>query len=74
MTQIKRTNHNTDNKGKLFVTVFAFASTCMTNTYCSKPGYAHLPAGKLLYSDSKVASIKFIPRHCASAFDLASVP
>ncbi len=47
---------NTDNKGKLFVTVFAFASACMTNTYRSKPGFAHLPARKLLYRDSKVAS------------------
>ena len=29
---------NTDNKGKLFVTVFAFATACVTNTYAAKPG------------------------------------
>ncbi len=57
---------NTDNKGKLFVTVFAFATACMTNTCSSKPGYAHLPAGKVLYRDSKVASTEFVPRNCTS--------
>jgi hypothetical protein len=35
---------NTDNKGKLFVTVFAFVTACMTNTYAAKPGHAHLHA------------------------------
>ena len=34
---------NTDNIIHKLVTVFAFASACMTNTYDSKPGYAHLP-------------------------------
>ena len=70
----KYTAPNTDNKGKLFVTVFAFATACVTNTYGAKPGHAHLLARKLLYRDSKVASTKFVPRHCASAFGSISVP
>jgi hypothetical protein len=65
---------NTDNKGKLLVTVFASASACMTNTYRPKPGYAHLPARKPLYRDSKVASTKFVPRYCTSAFEPISAP
>ncbi len=60
---------NTDNKGKLFVTVFAFAFACLTTTYGAKPGYAHLLICKLLHRDSKVAPIMFVPRYCASGFD-----
>jgi hypothetical protein len=70
---INRPKHNTDNKGKLFVTVFAFATACMTNTNNSKPGYAHLPARKLVYRDSKAASTRFVPRNCTSAFEHISV-
>ena len=70
----KEPKHNTDNKGKLFVTVFAFASACVTNTYVGKPGHAYLQASILLHRDSKVAPIKFVPRHCTSAFGLNPAP
>ena len=33
---------NTDNKGKLLVTVFAFATACVTNSSWPKPGFPHL--------------------------------
>ena len=46
-----------------------FASAVNKITLSRKPGYAHLPTCKLLYRDSKVASIQLVPRNCTSAFE-----
>ena len=54
---------NTDNKGKLFVTVFAFAPAPMTDLQCRYRDPASA-SYKTLYSlTSNLLSINFVPRH-----------
>jgi hypothetical protein len=62
------TNYNTDNKGKLFVILFAFAPAPKTNLYrkhhpdsriCKQPNSYKL--------DKLLAPRELLPRHCASA-------
>ena len=59
---------NTDNMGKLFVTLFAFAPAPQDRfVMVLAPGHAHLPAIKILHRDSFLAPRQIVPRHCASA-------
>ena len=45
-------NANTDNMGKLFVTLFAFAPALQDKFVMTiAPGHAHLPAIKILHLD-----------------------
>jgi hypothetical protein len=61
--------------GKLFVTVFAFASAPKTNFVITvTPGHAHLHAIKILHHDNFLAPRQITPRHCASAFFQLHLP
>ena len=58
---------NTDNKGKLFVMLFAGISSHLPRSISNpKPGFAHLPALKYFIPRQFLASFKPIPRYCAS--------
>jgi len=66
---------NTDNMGKLFVTVFANRS-CTQDSFVTvhAPGHAHLHAIKILYRDRFPAPRQIVPRHCTSAPNNNPVP
>jgi len=54
---------NTDNMGKLFVTLFALLLHSRQVRNAVVPGHAHLPAFEILHLDSFLAPIKLVQRH-----------
>jgi len=52
----KYTAHNTDNKGKLFVMLFADSEPFAGISLNLKPGYAHLQVIKLFYTKTNSGS------------------
>ena len=65
---------NTDNKGKLFVMLFADSEPFAGISLNLKPGYAYLQVIKLSIPRQILAPGWLIPRHCGAAFFQLHLP